>query len=146
MYKKQTVLVLTVFFVAAIAVFAFPTAASAKPGAVVTYWIQVDNTGSSPATSIHIDDYLSPYVYFGVDTYGPGVHIDFIEGAPASGLTPGADVYSQTSDTNFTYNPSTGAGGAPAGFDGNVTNWRFNLNGSMAPGGQFLLRYQVQVR
>jgi uncharacterized repeat protein (TIGR01451 family) len=122
------------------------TAASAKPGQDFTFWIQVDHTGTSPATNLYIDDFLSPYLYLAIDTYGAGMHVNFVEGVPASGLTPGATLFSQTSNTTFGYIPVSGGGGAPAGADGNVTNWRQPLNGAMNPGGRFYLQFQVQVR
>jgi uncharacterized repeat protein (TIGR01451 family) len=122
------------------------TSGSAKPGENFTYWIQVDHSGSAPATNIYIDDYLSPYLYLATDTYAPGVHINFVEGAPASGLALGTPLFSQTGDTTFGYTPASGNGGAPAGTDGNVTNWRQPLTGSMAPGSRFYLQFQVQVR
>ena len=39
----------------------------------------------------------------------------------------------QTTDggTTWTYAPASGAGGAPAGYDGNVTNVQWNFTGSL---------------
>jgi|GEM_PF-3338562 len=122
------------------------TTPSAKPGQNFTYWIQVDHSGTAPASNIYIDDFLSPYLYLATDTYGAGVPINFVEGTPASGLTKGTTLFSQTKNTTFGYTPISGGGGAPAGTDGNVTNWRQPLTGTMNPGGRFYLQFQVQVR
>lgn len=113
---------------------------SADPGAVVIYTIQVINTGAGPATAVILDDHLSPYSALGIDSYGAGLPFQFIEGSPASGLTLGTPDYSSNDGSSYGYVPS-------AGYDGNVTNWKIPMSGTMnAGGGRFTLRYQVQIK
>ena len=41
----------------------------------------------------------------------------------------------------------SGGGGAPAGYDGNVTNWQIIMNGTMnGNGGNFTLNYKVIIK
>ena len=120
--------------------------ATANPGTVITYTIQVFNTGDGNAINVVVDDDVSPFTAFSLDAYGPGVAFQFVEGAPASGLTLGVPVYSNDNGATYTYIPVSGGGGAPAGFDNNVTNWQVLMSGSMNAGGSFSLNYQMQVK
>ena len=57
-----------------------------------------------------------------------------------------ADVeYSDNDGATWTANPTSGQGGAPAGYDATITNWRINMQGNMATSGTFTLRYRVRV-
>jgi hypothetical protein len=92
-------------------------------------------------------DNLSRYTFWSIDTFGVNVPFQFSEGTPASGLTIGAPAYSSDNGASWAYVPSSGAGGAPPGYDGNVTNWRIPMSGTMNAGGaNFTIRYNVQVR
>jgi uncharacterized repeat protein (TIGR01451 family) len=113
---------------------------TANPGDVVTYSVQVINTGAGAATAVTLDDHLSSFTAFGFDSYGAGVPFQFVEGTPSSGLALGPPVYSSDGGSTYSYPPSSG-------FDGSVTNWRIPMIGTMNPnGGRFTLRYQVQVK
>jgi hypothetical protein len=72
----------------------------------------------------------------------------FTDGAPlSSGLTLGTPDFSNTNGTIWGYSPVTGGGGAPAGYDGTVTNWKIPMNGTMnANGANFTLTYKVWVK
>ena len=116
-----------------------------NPGQVVTYTILVTNTGSGVATNVVVTDSFSPYTYLGLNSYGTGVPFQF---TPASsGLTLGSPVYSNNNGGSWTYTPVSGGGGAPAGYDANVTNWQIPMTGTMnANGANFTINFQAQVK
>ncbi len=123
------------------------SSATASPGQALTYTLLTTNSGTGVATAVELTDVLSRYTFWGINTFGLNVPFQFSDGAPASGVTMGAPVYSSDNGVSWTYVPSSGAGGAPAGFDGNVTNWRIPMTGTMNPNGaNFTIRYNVQVR
>jgi uncharacterized repeat protein (TIGR01451 family)/fimbrial isopeptide formation D2 family protein len=110
-----------------------------NPGQVVTYTVLVTNTGPGVATNVVITDSLSPYVSWGL--------AGFTFSASSSGLTLGTPAYSSNNGGTWVYTPTSGGGGAPAGYDANVTNWRIPMSGTMnANGANFTINYQVQVK
>lgn len=112
-----------------------------KTGQVITYTLLFTNTGTGTATNVVVTDSFSPYTYFGLNTF------TFTNGTPASGLTLGTPVYSSNNGTSWTYTPTSGGGGAPSGYDANVTNWQIPMTGTMnANGANFTITYTVQVR
>jgi uncharacterized repeat protein (TIGR01451 family) len=120
---------------------------SVNPGGVVTYTIVITNTSTGMATSVVETDSLSPYVQWGLNSYGTGIAFQFVDGTPASGLTLGTPVYSNNNGSTWVYTPVSGGGGAPAGYDGNVTNWRIPMNGTMnANGANFTINYKLKVK
>ena len=118
---------------------------SANPGAVISYTIQVSNAGTGDATGVEVSDALPRVLSVGTDTFGPGQAIEFVDGSPVSGLTPQAPQFSDDNGVTYVYAPVSGGGGAPAGFDRNVTNFRLPLTGNMPPGGSFTLNYDAMV-
>jgi trimeric autotransporter adhesin len=119
---------------------------SVVSGDIITYTINVKNTGTGPATSVLISDLLSPYVQWGMTSYS-GAAFQFVDGAIPSGLTLGILDYSNTSGTSWGYTPVSGGGGAPANYDGTVTNWRIPMSGTMNPNNaEFTIHYQVRVK
>ena len=116
--------------------------ASVIPGDVITYTVIITNSGSGIATSVVVDDHLSPYVQWGVNSYGEGAAFQFLNGAPTSGLALGTPVYSNDNGSTWVYTPSS-----PPGYDGNVTNWRLPMNGTMnANGANFTINYKMRVK
>ena len=121
--------------------------ALAAPGDIITYTETITNTGTGTATSVVVTDSLSPYVQWGLNSYGAGVAFQFVNGTPASGLTLGTPVYSNNSGATWVYAPVSGGGGAPAGYDGNVTNWSIPMSGTMnANGAKFNINYKMRVK
>ncbi|MFZ1036436.1 MAG: hypothetical protein WAN57_04455 [Smithella sp.] len=121
--------------------------ASVVPGNIITYTETITNTGAGITTGVVVTDSLSPYVQWGLNSYGTGVAFQFVDGSPASGLTLGTSVYSNNSGSTWVYTPVSAGGGAPAGYDGNVTNWSIPMNGTMnANGANFTINYQVRVK
>jgi hypothetical protein len=118
--------------------------ATANPGSVIVYEVQILNSGG-PGTNVVLRDDMSPYSSFCLVCYS-GNPFNFIDGSPASGLSFGTPEYSDDNGSTWTYTPVDGGGGAPAGFDGNITNWRIPMTGSIDPGGGFRLNYQAVVK
>jgi uncharacterized repeat protein (TIGR01451 family)/fimbrial isopeptide formation D2 family protein len=119
---------------------------SVNPGGTVTYTVVVTNTAAGTASNVVLKDLLSPYVQWGLNSYGTGIAFQFTDGTPASGLTLGTPVYSNNSGSTWVYMPTSGGGGAPAGYDDNVTNWQIPMNGTMnANGANFTINYKVRV-
>lgn len=119
---------------------------SAAPGTDITYTVQMSNTGTGNAIDVILRDDVSPFTVFRLNTYGAGQHVQFVDGAPTSGLAPGTVQFSNDGGLTYTYTPSSGAGGAPAGYDGNVTHLRLPFSGSMPPGRNFSVNYVLRVR
>ncbi len=118
-----------------------------KPGQVITYSVLVTNTGLGRSANVVLTDSLSPYIYWGIDSYGTGAPFHFADGTPVSGLTPGSPVYSSDHGATWTYVPVSGGGGAPTGYDGNVTNWKIPMTGTMnANGASFTISYKTMVK
>jgi uncharacterized repeat protein (TIGR01451 family) len=117
-------------------------APAVNPGQVVTYTVLVTNTGQGAATNVVLSDSMSPYVAWGMAGF------TFTDGAPlSSGLSLGVPEFSQDNGSTWDYTPSSGGGGAPAGYDGTVTNWRIPMTGTMnANGANFLITYTVRVK
>ncbi|MGD0844571.1 MAG: hypothetical protein ABSA06_09425 [Geobacteraceae bacterium] len=112
---------------------------SVNPGQVVTYTVLVTNTGAGAATNVVLTDNLSPYLSWGIAgfTFTPST----------SGLTLGTPDFSQNNGASWGYAPVSGAGGAPAGYDATVTNWRIPMTGSMnANGANFTITYTERVK
>jgi uncharacterized repeat protein (TIGR01451 family) len=121
--------------------------AAATPGDIITYTVTVTNTGAGTATSVVVDDSLSPYVQGGLNSYGAGAAFQFVNGTPSSGLALGTPVYSNNNASTWVYTPSSGGGGAPAGYDGSITNWRMPMSGTMnANNANFTIKYKVRVK
>ena len=138
---------LTVFPVPSLVFVKQANTATASPGQVITYTLLTTNSGLGDATSVLLSDALSRYTFWGIDSFGANTPFLLTQGAPASGLVLGTPAYSNDGGSSWTYTPSSGAGGAPAGYDGNVTNWRIPMTGTMpGSGANFSLQYKVQVR
>ena len=121
--------------------------ATIDPGGTITYTVQVTNSGAGAATSVVLTDSLSPYAAWGIDWLNDGAPYEpFLENLASIGLTIQSLTFSNDDGANFNYNPTDGGGGAPAGFDGNVTNWKLTLNGSMNSGNSFTLQYRASAK
>ncbi|GFE57585.1 DUF11 domain-containing protein [Geobacter sp. AOG1] len=138
---------LTVFSLPSLVFVKQASTAAAAPGQIITYTLLTTNSGLGIATSVVLSDAMSPYIAWGVNSFGANVPFQMIDGSPAAGLTLGTPVYSNDNGATWTYVPSSGAGGAPVGYDGNVTNWRIPMTGTMnGNGANFTLQYKVMVK
>jgi len=116
------------------------------PGGAVGYTVVTTNSGTGAATGLLVRDAISPFSLLRVNTYGALTPFLLTDGPPASGLTLGTPEYSNDNGATWTYVPSSGGGGAPAGYDANVTNFRIPVSGNLPPGRNFTLEYEVNVR
>jgi uncharacterized repeat protein (TIGR01451 family) len=113
---------------------------------VVTYTVVVTNAAQGLATGVALSDSLSPYYSWGVNSYGVNVPFQFTN-VPASGLTLGTPLFSRDKGATWTYIPVSGGGGAPPGYDANVTNWQIPTSGTMnANGANFTINYTVMIK
>lgn len=116
--------------------------ASANPGQIITYTVTVLNTGSSPATTVQVDDTLSQYVAMILDFDGttpPYEAFDFVDGG--SGLT-----FDESTDLSYFDSGGPYIPNFPAGEDGAVVSWQLNMTGSFNAGSQFTLYFKVRVK
>lgn len=121
--------------------------ATAAPGDLITYTIQVVNTGTGAAVNIEMDDAMSPYTALRIAYDGTGA-LPFSLVAAPGGLSLGTPVYSDDGGSTYEYGLLvSGGGGAPVGTDGSVTHWRLPVAGILEGNGSgFTMRYQVVVK
>lgn len=122
------------------------TTPSVAPGGDVGYTVVTTNSGAGAASGVLVSDKLSEFSMLRVNTYGALTPFQFTDGIPPSGLSFGTPEYSNDNGATWAYVPSSGGGGAPAGYDSNVTHFRIAMTGTMTPGRQFTLAYEVRVR
>jgi uncharacterized repeat protein (TIGR01451 family) len=122
------------------------SSATVNPGANIGYSIVITNTGGNSAYNVIVNDALSPFSMLGIDTYGASIPFQLTDGSPASGVTLGTITYSNDNGATYTYVPVSGGGGAPAGYDANITNWKIQMSGTMNPSGSnFTIQYQAKI-
>jgi uncharacterized repeat protein (TIGR01451 family) len=94
-----------------------------RPGTDLAYTVVFANGGSGTANSVVVTDSVPASTDFKVGSVftNPGT----------TGLTV-AVAYSNNSGTTWTYVPAGGAGGAPAGYDRNVTTIRWTFTGTLS--------------
>jgi len=121
--------------------------ATAGPGDLITYTVQVINTGTGTALNIELDDAMSPYTALRIAYDGSDPMPFRLVSAPG-GLSLGSPVYSDDGGTTYGYGPLvSGGGGASAGYDANVSHWRLPMTGMLGGNGEgFTVRYQVVVK
>ncbi len=112
-------------------------------GGTILYTIEITNLGPGPASSVIIEDDFDNLSSFGLDTFGAGVPILFTDGVPSSGLTMGTAVYSSNDGISFAHTLTSGAGGAPPGYDGLATDFQLPFSGTMPALGTFQIQYEV---
>lgn len=98
--------------------------ASQPPGTDITFTTTFTNTGGAPAQNFSIIGRVHANTSFKIGS------------ANATVNTTGLGVvlqYSNDDGASFTYTPTSGGGGAPSGYDRNVTTVRFVFVGSLSP-------------
>jgi len=99
-------------------------ASQAQPPATdLTYRIVFTNAGGSAAGGLTITDQIPANTDFKIGTAAAALG--------TTGLTVSI-TYSNDGGTTYAYTPVTGGGGAPAGYDRNVTHVRWTFTGSFA--------------
>jgi uncharacterized repeat protein (TIGR01451 family) len=102
-------------------------AGNQAPGTDLTYTVDYQNLGSAALTTIVIYDAVPTWTQFQVGSATSGT-------APAS-VTGITIEYSDDNGATWAYAPASGGGGAPAGYDANVTNVRWVFTGDLLAGG-----------
>lgn len=97
------------------------------PGTDLSYTVDYQNLGSDALTAIVIYDAMPAWTQFQVGSAVTGT-------APAS-VTSITIEYSDDNGATWAYAPASGGGGAPAGYDANVTNVRWVFAGNLLAGG-----------
>jgi len=116
------------------------------PGTQLTYTVAFTNTGGSPATAFVLID-PNPATVLKINDY-----MDFKVGSVTNvlgGLTSVTVAYSNDNGATWTYTPASGAGGAPAGYDRNVTHIRWTFGGSLpqtAPNNSGSVSFTTRIR
>ncbi|MDF1629831.1 MAG: hypothetical protein P1U78_08555 [Alcanivoracaceae bacterium] len=119
---------------------------SASPGEDIDYQVLVSNThvlGTGDAVGVVVTDQLPQFTNFLVGS------IQFIdEPAPYISSNLNVDVieYSEDGGLSWLYTPVSEGGGAPPGYDANVTHFRVLFDGVMPPNGGFRLEYSLQLQ
>lgn len=97
------------------------------PGTDLSYTVDYQNLGSDDITAIVIYDAMPAWTQFLVGSATAGT-------APAS-IASITIEYSDDNGATWAYAPASGGGGAPAGYDANVTNVRWVFAGNLLAGG-----------
>lgn len=96
------------------------------PGTDLTYTVDYQNLGATTLTTIVIYDAVPAWTQFQVGSATTGV-------APGT-ITAISVEYSDDNGATWGYAPASGGGGAPAGYDANVTNVRWVFTGNLLAG------------
>lgn len=96
------------------------------PGTDLTYTVDYQNLGTADLTAVIIYDAVPAWTQFQVGSAGSGT--------PPASISGISIEYSSDNGATWTYAPVSGGGGAPAGYDGNVTNVRWVFTGNLLAG------------
>lgn len=96
------------------------------PGTDLSYTVDYQNLGSDALTAIVVYDAIPAWTQFLVGSASTGT-------APAT-IASITIEYSDDNGATWTYAPASGGGGAPAGYDANVTNVRWVFAGNLLAG------------
>ncbi|MCC1497644.1 H-type lectin domain-containing protein [Alcanivorax sp. 1008] len=113
-------------------------ALDADPGQPATLSVGANNIGTISTFNVQLIAAVPEFVGLVMDAFA-GQPLQFIDDAPATGMSIGTIEYSDDNQASWTYAP------AATGVDTNVTHWRTTLNGSLPPGQIVTVEYQVQV-
>jgi uncharacterized repeat protein (TIGR01451 family) len=101
------------------------------PGTELTYTISFTNSGLSAANSFRITDPNPANTALKLNT-----NTDYKIGSATTSLgttsLTATVSFSNDNGINYNYTPVSGGGGAPAGFDRNVTHIRWTFSGSLS--------------
>ena len=121
--------------------------ANPTPGTDISYTIDISNLGGMPVQNLVVTDPDASSVLKISD------NADFKVGSVANSLgTTGLTVsvvYSNNGGTTYAYTPVSGGGGAPAGYDRNVTHVRWNFAGNLSqsvPNNAGSVSFTVRIR
>jgi len=139
---------ITILPIPQLTVVKYASSPTVNPGGVVTYTLDITNTGGDDGYSVVIDDHLSPFVALKINKSGGTPFLLTDSPSNPSGLTMGTMSYSSDNGTTYTH-PLTDRGD---GYDNDVTNFKIQMNGTInkkvspATGGNFTIQYDVIVK
>ncbi|MGH9870288.1 MAG: right-handed parallel beta-helix repeat-containing protein [Candidatus Polarisedimenticolia bacterium] len=110
------------------------------PGTELTYAVLMANAGSTTASSLVLQDSIPASTDFKIGSVTTNLG--------TSGLTASVS-YSSDGGATWTYTPASGAGGAPAGFDGVATHIRWTFTGTLGftvPNNQATMGFTTRIR
>jgi uncharacterized repeat protein (TIGR01451 family) len=113
------------------------------PGTDINYSVAFSNLGGAALQSLVLVDPNTS------TTLKINDNADFKVGSVSTtlgGLTSVTVAYSNNSGASFAYTPVSGAGGAPAGYDRNVTHIRWTFTGTLSPSGAGSVAFAVRIR
>jgi uncharacterized repeat protein (TIGR01451 family) len=96
------------------------------PGTDLAYTVDYQNIGTDDLTAVVVYDAIPTWTWFQVGSATTGT--------PPATITAVTVEYSDDGGATWTYVPVSGGGGAPAGYDANVSNVRFVMTGNIAAG------------
>ncbi|MBV9924654.1 MAG: DUF11 domain-containing protein [Acidobacteria bacterium] len=117
------------------------------PGTVITYTVAFQNGGGAPASAFVLTD-PNPATTLKLNDYTDFKVGSVVNSLGTTGLTV-AVAYSNDSGLTWTYTPVSGGGGAPAGYDRNVTHVRWTFGGSLSqtsPNNAGSVSFSVRIR
>jgi len=106
------------------------------PGIDLTYTINFSNTGNLAAQQFVITDPIPANTDFKVGSVTTAL----------GGLSGVTVQYSNDGGLTYAYTPASGSGGAPAGYDRNVTHVRWTFTGTLVSGGSGNVTFAVRIR
>ncbi|HEV7374416.1 MAG TPA: DUF11 domain-containing protein [Pyrinomonadaceae bacterium] len=124
-----------------------------SPGTDINYILTFTNSGGSPASSLIITDpYIDPALAVAA-RLKINDHTYFKVGSIVNTLPAGLSIisvkYSSDSGVTWTYTPASGGGGAPVGYDANVTHIQWTFGGSLsqnAPSNSGNVNFAVRIK
>ncbi len=120
-----------------------PSLAASVPGTDITYSIAFSNSGDTAAQQfVLVDPNPSTSLKLNDNT---DFKVGSVTGALGS-LTSVTVAYSNDGGATWTYVPASGAGGAPAGYDRNVTHIRWTFAGSLTSGSSGSVGFTTRIR
>jgi uncharacterized repeat protein (TIGR01451 family) len=106
------------------------------PGTDLTYTIAFSNTGNLSAQQFVITDPVPASTDFKVGSVTTTL----------GGLSGVTVAYSNNGGASYAYTPASGGGGAPAGYDRNVTHIRWTFTGTLASGSSGNVTFAVRIQ
>ena len=113
------------------------------PGTNLVYTVNFSNSGNLAAQQFTLVD-PDPSTTLKIND-----NTDFKVGSVSTtlgGFTSVTVAYSNNGGASFAYTPASGAGGAPAGYDRNVTHVRWTFTGSLASSGSGSVSFTARIR
>jgi len=124
------------------------SSAQGLPGDLVNFTSTVTNLFEAEAHQVVVTLDVDPHLGLRLDTFGAGQPLQLstpLGGSP-SGLNLTLIEYSEDGGVTWDYTPISAGGGAPTGFDAQVTHLRLTLTGVMnANGSSFQLLYEATI-